>query len=122
MALKPSSTSARCPARAGRLHRVFHAARDAVAVPAPIVVFEVVSPGQDNQRWDEEKVDEYESVPSILRYVVVESENRSFRAYWRDPGEQAWHREAADTDGPIRVPKFGIDLALDEVFSGIEFD
>ena len=41
--------------------------RTAVAVPAPIVVFEVVSPGQGNRRRDEEKVDEYESVPSILR-------------------------------------------------------
>ena len=39
--------------------------RNAVAVPAPIVVFEVVPPGQDNRRRDREKVDEYESVPSI---------------------------------------------------------
>jgi Uma2 family endonuclease len=45
--------------------------RNAVAVPTPIVVFEVVSPGRDNLGRDEEKVDEYESVPSILRYVVV---------------------------------------------------
>jgi Uma2 family endonuclease len=60
--------------------------RTAIAVPAPIVVFEVVSPGAGNRRRDEEKVDEYESVPSILRYVVVESESRSFRAFWREPG------------------------------------
>ena len=46
--------------------------RNAVAVPAPIVIFEVVSPGAGNRRRDEEKVDEYESVPSILRYVVVD--------------------------------------------------
>ena len=39
--------------------------RNAVAVPAPIVVFEVVSPGRGNRRRDEDKVDEYESVPSI---------------------------------------------------------
>ena len=96
--------------------------RNAVAVPAPIVVFEVVSPGAGNRRRDEEKVDEYESVPSILRYVVVESESRSFRAFWREPGEQAWHREAADAAGPIRLPEFGIDLSLDEVYSGIDFD
>jgi Uma2 family endonuclease len=96
--------------------------RNAVAVPAPIVVFEVVSPGRGNRRRDEEKVGEYESVPSILRYVVVESESRSFRAFWREPGEQASHRDAADTAGPIRLPEFGIDLSLDEVYSGIDFD
>ena len=96
--------------------------RTAAAVPAPIVVFEVVSPGRDNPQPDEEKVDEYESVPSILRYVVVESESRSFCAFWREPGEQAWHRDTADTGGPIRLPEFGIELSLDEVYSGIDFD
>ncbi len=96
--------------------------RTAIAVPAPIIVFEVVSPGRGNRQRDEEKVDEYESVPSILRYVVVESERRSFRAFWREPGEQAWHRESPDTAGPIRLPEFGIDLSLDEVYSGVGFD
>jgi hypothetical protein len=46
--------------------------RNAVAVPAPIVVFEVISPGRGNQRRDEEKVDEYESVP---RYSAMLSLN-----------------------------------------------
>jgi len=32
------------------------------------------------------------------------------------------HRDAADTAGPIRLPEFGIDLSLDEVYSGIDFD
>jgi hypothetical protein len=60
--------------------------------------------------------------PSILRYVVVESESRSFRAFWRKPDEQARHGEAPDAAGPIRLPEFGIDLTLDEVYSGIDFD
>ena len=54
------------------------------------------------------------SVPSILRYVVVKSESRSFRAFWREPGEQAWRREAPDAAGPIRLPEFGIELSLDD--------
>jgi Uma2 family endonuclease len=96
--------------------------RNAVAVPAPIVVFEVVSPGRGNRRRDEEKVNEYESVPSILRYVVVQSESRSFHAFWCEPGEQTWRREAPEAAGPIRLPEFGIDLTLDEVYSGVDFD
>jgi Uma2 family endonuclease len=97
--------------------------RNAVAVPAPIVVFEVTSPGRDNRRRDEEdKVDEYESVPSILRYVIVESESRSFRVFHRDPGECAWHPDPPDAIGPIPLPEFGIELALDEVYAGVAFD
>ncbi|HUB12598.1 MAG TPA: Uma2 family endonuclease [Acetobacteraceae bacterium] len=96
--------------------------RTAVAVPAPIVVFEVVSPGRDNRRRDEEKVDEYESIPSILRYVLVESESRSFGVFWREPGDQAWRREPPDAAGPIRLPEFGIDLTLDEVYRGVDLD
>jgi Uma2 family endonuclease len=96
--------------------------RTAIAVPAPIIVFEVVSPGRANRQWDEDKADEYESVPSILRYIVVESESRSFRAFWREPGEQAWRREEADAAGPIRLPEFGIHLSLDDVYAGVDFD
>lgn len=96
--------------------------RDAVTVPAPVVVFEVVSPGRDNRRRDEEdKVDEYESVPSILRYVIVESGSRSFRAFWREPGERAWRREPPCTTASIVLPEFGLDLTLDEVYTGVEF-
>jgi Uma2 family endonuclease len=96
--------------------------RTAVAVPAPVVVFEVVSTRRDDRRRDEEKIDEYESVPSVLRYVVVESESRSFRAFWREPGEQAWRREAPDAAGPIHLPEFDIELTLDEVYRGVDFD
>jgi len=96
--------------------------RNAVAVPAPIVVFEVVSPGRGNRRRDEDKIDEYESVPSILRYVVVEWETRSFRMFWGEPGEQAWRRDAPDMRGAIRLPEFGIEVSLAEVYAGVEFD
>jgi hypothetical protein len=38
-----------------------------------------------------------------------------------DPGERAWHRDPPDTLGPIRLPEFGIEVALDEVYAGIAF-
>ena len=111
--------SRRRHARAGRIHRVFQAAPERGRLCRRlIVIFEVVSPGAGNRRRDEEKVDEYGMDPSILRYVVVESESRSFRAFWREPGEQAWHREAPDAALPNCLPEFGIDLTIDEVYSG----
>ncbi len=94
-----------------------------VAISAPVIVFEVSSPGRENRRRDEEdKVDEYESVPSILRYVIVESESRGTRVLWRQPGERQWRREAFDSNGPLQIPEFGISLTFDEIYEGIEFD
>ncbi len=98
-------------------------ARNEVAVPAPIVVFEVLSPGRENRRRDEQdKVDEYEAVPTILRYVVIESESQGYQLFWREPGERAWRRDTPEIGRPIGVPEFGIELALDEVYAGIDFD
>jgi Uma2 family endonuclease len=94
-----------------------------VIVPGPVAVFEVMSPGRESRRRDEEeKADEYNSVPSILRYVVADSERRWFRVFWREPGERAWHREPHGTDGAIHLPEFGVTLTLDEVYAGVEFD
>jgi Uma2 family endonuclease len=54
----------------------------AVAIAAPVAVFEVVSLGKENRSRDEDtKVDEYESVPTILRYGIVESERRSVTVF-----------------------------------------
>jgi Uma2 family endonuclease len=97
--------------------------RNSVVVPAPVVVFEVLSPGRDNRRRDEqEKVDEYESVPTILRYVVVDSECRGYQVFWREPGDREWHRDLPHAGTAIGVPEFGVSLTLDEVYAGIDFD
>ncbi len=97
--------------------------RTGVVVPAPVVVFEVLSPGRENRRRDEqEKVDEYESVPTILRYVVVESERRGYQVFWREPGDRVWRRDTPEASRPITVPEFGIEMDLDEVYAGVVFD
>lgn len=94
-----------------------------VAIAAPVVVFEVLSPGRENRRRDEaDKVDEYESVPSILRYVIVESESRGARVFWREPGERPWRREPLDGAGPLRIAEFGICLSFNEIYEGIAFE
>ncbi|MBS0639298.1 MAG: Uma2 family endonuclease [Proteobacteria bacterium] len=95
----------------------------AVTISAPVTVFEVLSPGRQNrQRDEEEKLDEYESVPSILRYVIVESESRAVRVYWREPGERHWRPTALDRQGPVDLPEFGISLTLDEIYQGVSFN
>jgi Uma2 family endonuclease len=95
----------------------------AVTISTPVIVFEVLSPGKENRERDEvTKADEYESVPSILRYIVVDAERRGARVLWREPGEREWRREPPDAEGPIDLPEFGIMISFDEVYSGIAFD
>ncbi len=95
----------------------------AVAISAPVVVFEVLSPGKENQHRDKDiKVDEYGSVPTILRYGIVESESRGVYVFWRNPGEREWRREPLDSVGPLHVPEFGITLTFDEIYEEVEFD
>ena len=61
-------------------------------------------------------------MPSILRYVIVESESRGIHVLWRQPGERQWRREAFDSKGPLQIPEFGISLTFDEIYEGIEFE
>ena len=77
---------------------------------------------ENRRRDEEEKVDEYESVPSILRYVIVESETRGVRVFWRAPGERQWQREPSDGNGPLLIPEFGVVLSFDEIYDGVDFD
>lgn len=97
--------------------------RTSVTIAAPVVVFEGLSPGRAHRQQDEiERVDEYESVPSILRYGLVEAESRGVRVFWRAPGERSWRAEALDAVGPLRLPEFGIDLGFDAIYEGAGFD
>ncbi len=58
--------------------------------------------------------------------------NKSFRGFrrlaghpprfWREPGDREWRGGTPETGRPIDVPEFGIELTLDEVYAGIEFD
>jgi Uma2 family endonuclease len=97
--------------------------RTSVTIAAPVIVFEVLSPGRENRRRDEEeKVDEYGSVPTILRYVIVESESRGVQVFWREPGEREWRREPLQSAGRLRLPEVDISLDFDEIYEGVAFD
>jgi len=89
--------------------------------PNVIVVFEVVSPtsgGLDRI----EKVREYEGVPSILRYVIVESSTAGVQALHRDDGESPWTVLALMKDDVLDLPEIGIELPIAEIYEDIDFD
>jgi Uma2 family endonuclease len=89
--------------------------------PNVVAVFEVVSPtsgGLDRI----EKVREYEAVPSILRYVIVESITAGIQVLHRDHGGSPWTAHALMKDDVLAIPEVGIEVPVAEIYEGISFE
>jgi Uma2 family endonuclease len=89
--------------------------------PDVVVIFEVLSPtsgGIDRI----EKMREYEAVPSILRYVVVESATAGLQVLHRDNGKASWTARALTRDELLDIPEVGIEIPVAEFYEEIEFE
>lgn len=95
------------------------AGNDRIARDA-LVVFEVLSPtsgGTDRI----EKVREYQEVPSILRYVIVESATAGVQVLHRADGEHAWTVHALNAADTLELPEVGIELPVAELYEDVVF-
>ena len=89
-------------------------AGDAVEVPEPVIVVEVLSPG--TRRVDTgRKFSGYFSLPSVHHYLVVNPESRVVTHHWRGPGDLVSSRIAAD--GELRLDPPGLDVSVADLFS-----
>ena len=89
-------------------------------VPNPVVVFEVISP--TSGRIDRVvKLREYAAVPTIRRYVIVESDTMAVTVQSRD-GEEAF-RTAGLTEGDtLDLPEIGIEIPVAAIYEGMAFN
>lgn len=85
-----------------------------------VAVFEVLSPS--SERTDRIiKVREYAAVPSIRRYVILESTSIGLTVMTRDGAEEPW-RVSVLTEGEIlHLPEIGIEIPLSEIYEDIVF-
>lgn len=85
----------------------------------PAVLFEVVS--RSTRRIDEgEKLDAYQTIPSLCVYALVEQETAAVVVYRRT--EQGFVREVyAGLDAVIPLPEIDTELPLAEIYDGVEF-
>jgi Uma2 family endonuclease len=89
-------------------------------VPGVVIVFEVLSPS--SARADRiEKLLEYGAVPSILRYVVVESAGIGVGVFAREAGAAAWTATALVDGATLTLPEIGIDIPIVEFYDGVDF-
>ena len=93
-------------------------ARDIRLIPNPLVVFEVVSPG--SVRTDlVHKVREYQLVPSIRSYVVVEQTAMLLTVHSREDSGP-WTTDVRQGGEMLAFPEIGIELPIADLYAGTE--
>ncbi len=91
-------------------------------VPGVVVVFEVVGATADSSRRDRiTKVREYAAVPSIRRYVIVESSGVGLMVLGRQSPDEVWKTTVLTADDILRMPEIGIEIPVAEIYEGIDF-
>jgi Uma2 family endonuclease len=85
------------------------------------VVFEVLS--ADSGRRDRiEKVREYGGVPSIRRYIILESSSVGLLVLHRQRGEDAWTALTLTGDDTLDLPEIGAAIPVVEFYEDVDFD
>jgi Uma2 family endonuclease len=93
---------------------------DEMTTPGVVAVFEVVSP--TSGRTDRHvKVREYAAVPTIRRYVILESTYVGLQAFERANANDPWIVRALTGDDTLRMPELGIEIPVAELYEGVDF-
>jgi Uma2 family endonuclease len=89
-------------------------------VPDVVVVFEILS--ANTSRTDRiVKLREYAAVPSMRRYVIVESTSIGLTVMERDRPDEPWRVTTLTSDDILRMPEIGIEVPVDELYTGVSF-
>lgn len=88
-------------------------------VPGVVVVFEVLS--ATSGRTDRiEKLREYQAVPSIRRYVILEHSSVGLVVHSRSQAEDPWIATALTDGDVLRMPEIGIEIPIAEFYEGTD--
>jgi Uma2 family endonuclease len=91
-------------------------------IPGVIVVFEIVGRSAEANRRDRiVKVREYAAVPSIRRYVIVESSGVGLTVLERSSPDQLWQTSVLTNEDILRMPEIGVEIPVAEIYESIEF-
>jgi Uma2 family endonuclease len=89
-------------------------------IPGVVVVFEVLSP--TSGRMDRiVKVREYAAVPSIRRYVILESTGVGLTVRERATPDEAWRTTVLTSGDVLGLPEIGVEIPVAELYEDIAF-
>ena len=87
--------------------------------PDPVVIFEILSRG--TARIDlGAKNAEYQTLPSLKRYVVLHQSVAAAQVFQRD-ADGEWPHEFLSAEGLLDMPEIGVTIPLGEIYEGVEF-
>ena len=88
-------------------------------IPGVLVVFEVLSP--TSGRTDRiVKLREYQAVPTIRRYVIVEHTFAGLTVFERADGQSDWTATALTAEDTLRMPEIGIECPVAELYEDVD--
>ncbi len=89
-------------------------------VPGVVVIFEVLSPSSG--RIDRIiKVREYAAVPTIRRYVILESSSVGLTVFERGAADEIWRTTVLTADDTLDMPEIGIKIPVGEIYEDVDF-
>lgn len=89
-------------------------------VQYPKLIVEVLSPGTaDKDRGD--KFRDYQSIPTLQEYLLINSEKISAECYRRGEGRM-WLYYPYIAEDVITLESLGISLAIEQLYTGINFE
>ena len=92
-------------------------ARDATVAADPVVIFEVMS--ESTARTDRTtKLVEYRSLPSVLRYVMLEQDQALATVFTRT--EAGWGLDRLNASGTLAMPEIGVEVPMVELYDGLD--
>lgn len=80
----------------------------------PTVIFEVVSESSVARDWNL-KLADYETLPSLREYVLIDSRKEEIAIFSRASYPSDWTLSRG-TKGSVRLPQTGTELDLDEIY------
>ena len=91
---------------------------DATVVTEPVVIFEVLS--KSTERSDRTmKLMEYQSIPALQRYVMLEHDQALATVITRRDGR--WLFELLRADAALAMTEIGIEIPLAEIYDDVSF-
>lgn len=86
-------------------------------IPEPVVLFEVVSPSSVHEDHVDKRV-EYQALPSVQRYVVVEQSRKQLTVHARGAAG-AWREDTLDGSAVLEMPEIGVTLPIAELYEDV---
>jgi Uma2 family endonuclease len=91
----------------------------ATFAPAPVVIFEILSKSTARDDLGGKNA-EYQTIPSLKRYVVLHQSLVAAEVFHRD-ADGEWTYEFIAAEGVLDMPEVGVSLPLAELYVGVEF-